>query len=62
MAPSIGVDAFKNAINVHTIALQIPIKQLTRDGSVPKDINAAAAVIGVWGGSATRCSTSCSLR
>ena len=54
MAPSAGVDAFKNAINVHTIALQIPIGNLTRDGSVPKDANAAAATIGVWGAASRR--------
>ncbi len=54
MAPSVGVDTFKNSINVHTIALQIPIKQLTRDGSVPKDPQAAAAVIGVWGSASRR--------
>lgn len=49
MAATVGVDAFKNAINVHTIGLQIPINQLTRDGSTPKDATAAAASIGVWG-------------
>lgn len=54
MAPTIGVDAFKNAINVHTIALQIPIRSLTRDGSVPKDSGAAAATIGVWGAASRR--------
>jgi hypothetical protein len=54
MAPSIGLDALKNGINVHTIALQIPIRSLTRDGSVPKDVGAAAATIGVWGAASRR--------
>lgn len=54
MAPTVGVDAFKNAINVHTIALQIPIRNLTRDGSVPKDPGAPAASIGVWGAASRR--------
>lgn len=49
MVASVGLDTLKNGINVHTIALQIPIRSLTRDGSVPKDPNAAAATIGVWG-------------
>lgn len=54
MAPTVGVDTFKNSINVHTIALQIPINQLTRDGSVPKDPNDAAATIGIWGSASRR--------
>jgi Domain of unknown function (DUF4331) len=54
MANTVGVDAFKNAINVHTIALQIPIKQLTRDGSVPKDPAASAATLGIWGAASRR--------
>ena len=33
---------------MHTIALEIPIKQLTRDGSVPKNPLSKKAVIGVW--------------
>lgn len=54
MLPSVGLDTLKNGINVHTIALQIPIRSLTRDGSVPKDVNAAASVIGVWGAASRR--------
>ncbi|MDO9357154.1 MAG: DUF4331 domain-containing protein [Solirubrobacteraceae bacterium] len=54
MAPTIGVDTFKNAINVHTIALQIPITALTRDGTAPKDPAAAAATIGIWGAASRR--------
>ncbi|HET9609495.1 MAG TPA: DUF4331 domain-containing protein [Acidimicrobiales bacterium] len=43
-----GVDALAN-VNVHSLALQVPIADLTRDGSVPRDPMAASAVIGVWG-------------
>ena len=35
-------------VNVHTIALQIPISLLTRDGSVPSNPLSTAATIGVW--------------
>ena len=36
-------------INVHTIAIQVPIRDLTRDGSTPTDVLAPESVIGVWG-------------
>ena len=36
------------SFNVHTIAIQIPISQLTRNGSVPTDQADAKAVLGVW--------------
>jgi hypothetical protein len=45
-----GVNATKN-LNVHTIALQVPITDLTRDGWYGQGTTAAAkpqAVIGVW--------------
>ena len=42
-----GVNSVQS-YNVHTIALEIPIKQLTRDGSVPKSPLSKKAVIGVW--------------
>jgi hypothetical protein len=42
-----GVNGTKN-LNVHTIALQVPISDLTRDGSVPKNPSSSKAVIGVW--------------
>ncbi len=43
-----GVDTLAGA-NVHTIAIQVPISDLTRDGSVPRDPMSSKAVIGVWG-------------
>jgi hypothetical protein len=36
------------AVNVHTLALQIPIEQLTTDRRVPPDTTDRNAVIGVW--------------
>ncbi|HEU5475059.1 MAG TPA: DUF4331 domain-containing protein [Actinophytocola sp.] len=42
-----GVNATRN-LNVHTIALQVPIKDLTRDGYNGKDVNDPRATIGVW--------------
>ena len=42
-----GIDTLA-ATNVHSIAIQIPISKLTRDGSVPTDYKAANSTIGVW--------------
>jgi hypothetical protein len=41
-------------LNVHTIAIQVPIKQLTRDGSQPTDPTSAKAVLGIWGAASRR--------
>jgi Domain of unknown function (DUF4331) len=47
-APSSGgVNATKD-LNVHSIALQVPITDLTKGGSYAKDPNNPNAVIGVW--------------
>ena len=48
-----GVDATK-ALNIHTIAIQIPIGDLTADGSVPSDPMSAKAVLGIWGSASRR--------
>jgi hypothetical protein len=48
-----GVDATKT-LNIHTIALQVPISQLTTNGSVPKDPLSGSAVIGVWSATSRR--------
>jgi hypothetical protein len=37
-----------NKLNVHTIAIQVPKTDLTRDGSNPTDPNSKKSVIGVW--------------
>jgi hypothetical protein len=42
-----GINGTKN-LNVHSLALQVPISDLTRDGSAPKDLTSPKAVIGVW--------------
>lgn len=42
-----GVDSTK-FVNVHTIALQVPINRLTRDGSTPSSVTDPRATIGVW--------------
>ena len=42
-----GIDATK-LVNVHTIAIQVPISQLTRHSSRSVDATQANAVIGVW--------------
>ena len=46
-ADAMGVDATKT-LNVHSIALQVPISQLTSHGNVPTTAMADSAVIGVW--------------
>jgi hypothetical protein len=51
--PVEGVDATK-ALNVHSIAIQVPITSLTRDGKMPSSITAGNAVIGVWSAASRR--------
>jgi Domain of unknown function (DUF4331) len=48
-----AVDPLKT-LNIHTIALKIPIQLLTRDGSVPTDPTSTKAVLGIWGGASRR--------
>jgi Domain of unknown function (DUF4331) len=52
-APTMAVDATAT-LNVHTIAIQVPIRKLTRDGSAPSDPMSAKAVLGVWGAASRR--------
>ena len=42
-----GVNSVQS-YNVHTIALQVPIRELARGGSTPTDPSKPGAVIGVW--------------
>ncbi|HEX6487721.1 MAG TPA: DUF4331 domain-containing protein [Candidatus Dormibacteraeota bacterium] len=44
---ALGVNATE-PVNVHTIAIQVPKTQLTRDGSKPTDPASGKSVIGVW--------------
>jgi hypothetical protein len=48
-----GVDATKT-LNIHSIAIQVPISQLTNHGSGPKDASSGDAVIGVWSAASRR--------
>ena len=48
-----GVDALRS-FNVHSIAIQVPISQLTRDGSTPTDPMSSNAVIGVYASASRR--------
>jgi hypothetical protein len=50
---SAGVDTLQT-LNVHSIAIQVPIQELTVDGSVPKDVMSSKSVIGVWGSASRR--------
>jgi hypothetical protein len=47
MAAAPGVND-TNGFGVHSIALKVPISELTKDGSVPTNPMAQRAVIGVW--------------
>jgi hypothetical protein len=48
-----GVDPLKD-LNIHTIAIKVPISTLTRDGSTPTNVADARAVLGIWGGASRR--------
>jgi len=48
-----GVDTLET-LNVHTIAIQVPISSLTVDGSVPTNVMSPKAVLGVWGSASRR--------
>jgi hypothetical protein len=50
-APS--VDPLKT-LNIHAIAIKVPIAKLTRDGSVPTNPASGKAVLGIWGGASRR--------
>ena len=52
-AAATSVDPLKT-LNIHTIAIKVPISMLTRDGSVPSDPMSAKAVLGIWGGASRR--------
>ena len=52
-ASAAGVDATKD-VNVHTLALQVPITQLTKNGSRPGSVSDPAAVIGVYASASRR--------
>ena len=47
MATMDGINSVQ-AYNVHTIAIQVPISDLTKDGSTPTNVLSKKSVIGVW--------------
>jgi Domain of unknown function (DUF4331) len=51
-----GVNALAN-LNVHSIALQVPISDLTRNGKAPTSVTDPAAAIGIWTTASRRKST-----
>ena len=50
LIPMMAMDGINSvqSYNVHTIAIQVPISDLTRDGSTPTNPLSKKAVIGVW--------------
>ena len=52
-ATGTSVDPLKT-MNIHAIAIKIPISHLTKDGSVPSDPAQAVSVLGIWGGASRR--------
>jgi hypothetical protein len=50
-APSVDPLA---SMNIHTIAIKIPIAKLTRNHSRPTDPSTPIAVLGIWGGASRR--------
>jgi hypothetical protein len=48
-----SVDPLKT-MNVHAIAIKVPIHMLTKDGSVPSDPAKAVSVLGIWAGASRR--------
>ena len=53
MPAAAGVDTL-STVNVHTIAIRVPISSLTVDGSVPTNVMSSKAVLGVWGSASRR--------
>lgn len=53
MASSVGVNSTAN-YSVQTIALKVPISDLTASGTTPTDVMSSDAVIGVWGAALRR--------
>jgi hypothetical protein len=52
-AAGTSVDPLKT-LNIHAIAIKVPIWKLTRDGSTPSDPMSTVATLGIWGGASRR--------
>jgi hypothetical protein len=48
MPAGAGVDSIEQ-VNVHSIVIQVPMADLTRDGRVPRDPMSPNSVVGIWG-------------
>ena len=48
-----GVDPLKS-LNIHTIAIKVPISMLTRDGSTPTNVFDTRATLGIWSAASRR--------
>jgi hypothetical protein len=55
-ANAVGVNGARS-LNVHSIALQVPITDVTRDGRMPTDVNSSQSVVGVYASASRRRST-----
>jgi hypothetical protein len=53
LAAATSVDPLKT-LNIHAIAIKVPIAMLTRNGSMPSDPLSAVSVLGIWGGASRR--------
>jgi hypothetical protein len=53
LATGTSVDPLKT-LNIHTIAIKVPIRMLTRDGSMPSNPLGGTSVLGIWGGASRR--------
>jgi hypothetical protein len=51
--PGAGVNGTAH-LNIHTIAIQVPISMLTKDGSSTPSASSSTAVIGIWSGASRR--------
>jgi hypothetical protein len=56
MAKAAGVDS-TTAFSVHSMAIKIPIQELTSDGSKPSNVMSSKSVIGVWASASRRKAT-----
>ena len=53
LATATSIDSLKE-LNIHTIAIKVPIAMLTRDGSMPSNVLSGKSVLGIWGGASRR--------
>ena len=53
LATATSIDSLKE-LNIHTIAIKVPIAMLTRDGSMPSNVLSGKLVLGIWGGASRR--------